>query len=150
VWFDAAFSPDGKQVAYNDANCMPWMVNADGSGQAVPLEGFPFWWRSTVHPQWGGEMGVLPPEPGPPAQPKEGKIVELCEGSMPPQICVRDAESDRVTQVTDSLGFEMIGGQSWSPDGQQIVFPAGSDFEATQQYDHKLYVINADGSDRFR
>jgi Tol biopolymer transport system component len=148
VWFDVAFSPDGKQVAYNDANCKPWIVNADGSGQAVPLEGFPFWWKSMVHPQWGGEMGVLPPEPGPPAQPEEGKIVEPCEGVTPPQICVRDAQTGWVTQVSESLDFGLVNYRAaWSPDGQQIVFSAGSDFEVTQRHDYKLYLINADGSD---
>jgi ABC-type branched-subunit amino acid transport system substrate-binding protein/Tol biopolymer transport system component len=143
---EVAFSPDGTQVAYFDADCRPWIVNADGSGQPTPLDDFPYWWTSASYPQWGGKKGAPPPKPVPSAQ-EEGKVVEPCEGVKPPQICVRGAESDRGTQVTDSLGFEMIGGLSWSPDGQQIVFPAGSDFEVTQQYDHKLYVINADGSD---
>jgi ABC-type branched-subunit amino acid transport system substrate-binding protein/Tol biopolymer transport system component len=146
VWSEVAFSPDGKQVAYNDANCKPWIVNADSSGQAMPLEGFPFWWKSTVHPQWGGEIGAPPPKPIPLAQP-EGKIVEPCEGVKPPQICVRDAETDQVIQVTDSLEFGQIGWVAWSPNGQQIVFNAGSDPEVAQRHDHKLYIINADGSD---
>ncbi|MDH4135700.1 MAG: protein kinase, partial [Anaerolineae bacterium] len=37
---DVAFSPDGRQVAYFDADCLPWLVNADGSGQAVSLTDF--------------------------------------------------------------------------------------------------------------
>ncbi len=40
-----------------------------------------------------------------------------------------------------------MGVGTWSPDGQQIAFHAGSDSEVTQQHDHKLYLINADGSD---
>ena len=43
VWPEVAFSPDGTQVAYFDADCQPWIVNADGSGQPTPLAEFPFW-----------------------------------------------------------------------------------------------------------
>jgi len=148
MWPEVAFSPNGTQVAYNDANCKPWIVNADGSGQAMPLDGFPFWWKSTVHPQWESKKGVPPPKPIPPAPFEEGKVVEPCKGLKPPQICVRDTKTDQVTQVTDSLEFEAIGHRfAWSPEGQQIIFDAGSDFKVTQRHDHKLYVINADGSD---
>jgi Tol biopolymer transport system component len=141
-----AFSPDGTQVAYISEDCRPWIANADGSGQSAPLDDFPYWWTSAAYPQWGGEKEVPPPEPIPPAQP-EGKVVERCEGGTPPQICVRDTKTGQVTQVTDSLDFGAIDRCAWSPDGQQIIFNAGSDFEVTQRHDHKLYVINADGSD---
>ncbi len=57
---DVAFSPDGRQVAYFDADCRPRIVNADGSGQAVPLTDFPGWWHSTVYPQWGVKKQALP------------------------------------------------------------------------------------------
>jgi Tol biopolymer transport system component len=144
---DVAFSPDGTQIAYFDADCKPWVVNADGSEQAVPLTDFPGWWASMVHPQWGVEKAP-PPEPLPPAQP-EGKIVERCEDVTPPQICVRDAKGGPFIPVTDSLEFGHIDHPccTWSPDGQQITFSAGSDPEVTQRHDHNLYLINADGSD---
>ena len=122
------------------------MANADGSGQATPLTEFPFWWTSRVYPQWGAKKEALPPEPIPPAQPERDKFVEPCEGVTPAQICVRDAKTGQVTQVTESLDFGQIDRCTWSPDGQQIIFSAGSDFRVTQRHDHKLYVINADGS----
>ena len=143
---DVAFSPDGTQVAYFDVDCKPWIVNTDGSGQATPLDEFPYWWTSMVHPQWGGKQGAPPPKPIPPKQSEEGKIVERCEGPKPPQICVRDAKTDLVTQVTNDLEFGEIHQFAWSPDRQQIIFDAGSDFGVTRRHDHKLYVINADGS----
>ncbi len=143
---EAAFSPDGQQVAYFDGNCRPWLVNVDGSGQATPLDDFPYGWKGMVHPQWGLE-GVSEAASPPAAEPlPEARIVELCEGTKPPQICVRDASSDRVIQITDDLKFETIYRLAWSPDGEQIVFDAGSSDE-TKIYDHKLYLINADGSD---
>jgi Tol biopolymer transport system component len=145
LWPDVAFSLDGTQVAYNDANCKPWIVNADGSGQATPLTEFPFWWKSAVQPQWGARKEALPPKPASPAW-LEGKFVGPCEGVKPPQICVWDAPTGQVTQVTKNLESDAIDGAAWSPDGQQIIFDAGSDPAATNRYDHKLYVISADGS----
>ena len=48
-----AFGPDNGQIAYFEADCRPMIVNADGSGQAMPLTDFPYWWTAMVHPQWG-------------------------------------------------------------------------------------------------
>jgi serine/threonine protein kinase/Tol biopolymer transport system component len=145
VRIEVALSPDGTQVAYIDADCQPRIVSADGSGQAAPLKEFPYWWTSAIRPQWGGERRGPPPLTLP-AQPGEGKIVEQCENATPPQICIRDAKTGRVTQVTSNLDFGQIVGCTWSPDGQQIMCDLGSDPATTQRYDHKLYVINADGS----
>jgi dipeptidyl aminopeptidase/acylaminoacyl peptidase len=79
---EVAFSPDGMQVAYFDADCRPWMVNADGTGQAATLDDFPYRWTSAAYPQWGGEKEVPPSKPISPSQP-EGKVVERCEGVTP-------------------------------------------------------------------
>ena len=89
----------------------------------------------------------VPPTPIPPAQPEEDKLVEQCAGVTPHQLCIRDVKTGQVTQMTDNLDFGKFGWPAWSPDGQQIVFDAGSDFEVTGQHDHKLYLINTDGSD---
>lgn len=66
-----------------------------------------------------------------------------CEDVVPPQICVHDTKTDRVTQATDNLEFGFVGVPAWSPDGRQIVFSAAS----TPRDPQKLYVIKADGSD---
>jgi Tol biopolymer transport system component len=65
---------------------------------------------------------------------------------VPWQICIYDHESGGVIQLTHDLDFGEPGSAAWSPDGEQIVFNAGSDPNGTGQYDHDLYVINADGS----
>jgi Tol biopolymer transport system component len=142
--FEVAFSPDGKQVAYVDGRCQARLVQVDGSGGEVPLTEFPIWWTSAVYPQWGAEKKAPPPEAKPAARPA-GKIVEHCPDAKPPQLCVREVPSEQVTQVTDDLSFEAIFGSVWSPDGQQIVFDAGAAPDAGR-HDHKLYLINADGS----
>ena len=145
-----AWGPDGQRIA-----CWYWegevgkamIVSVDGGDEPKVIEqadDMPWSWRSDFWPRWGGEKpsiaeGEIRPFEG-------GKVVSLCEGLVPPQICVRDPKSGQVVQVTEDLAFESIGPLAWSPDGQRIVFDAGSDFEATRLADHKLYVINADGS----
>jgi len=158
VRLEVAYSPDGSRIAYVDEGCQSWAVNADGSGQAQPLEEFPGWWTSAFHPQWGKEAPPakeetkLLPTPAaskpasPPAEPA-GKIAEPCEDVSPAQICARDSQTGQVTRVSDDLAFEEMSAPAWSPDGKQLVFAAGSAFATTGQHDHKLYLINADGSD---
>ena len=97
-------------------------------------------------------FGIASPEkPVPPlgniVAPPEGKTALLCKDVTPPQICVYETHTGRLTQVTDGLEFEEIGCLSWSPDGRKLVFDAGSAFTPTQPYHRQLYVINADGSD---
>jgi DNA-binding SARP family transcriptional activator len=87
------------------------------------------------------------PSPSPLAEPPDGKTLHPCEGITHPQICVHETLTDRDTQVTQDLEFEMIGRLSWSPDGKQIVFNAGPMFVTTPQEAQKLYIIDADGSD---
>ncbi len=154
--FDSAFSPDGAQVAYFDDKCKAWLVNAGGSGEPMPLDEFPGWWTAWVYPQWGKEVVIAPtstpftpPSTSTQAQPT-GKIIEQCKGVTPPQICIRDAQTGQVSQATDNLEFEALTAEqfAWSPDGQQIIFGAGPDYlKFPQRAGHKLYLINANGSD---
>ena len=73
-----------------------------------------------------------------------------CGDVEPWQICIREVGSDKVVQVTYDLDFGESGVFSWSPDGTQIVFNAGTGPDANGHYDHDLYLINADGSDLVR
>jgi Tol biopolymer transport system component len=145
-----AWGPDGRRIA-----CWYWdrgvrkalVIGVDGSDKPKMIEradDMPWSWRSDFWPRWGWEKPTIAKGEVWPVE--GGKVVSLCEDLVPPQICVRDPKSGRVVQVTDDLAFESIGPLAWSPDGQRIVFDAGSDFEATRLADHKLYVINADGS----
>jgi hypothetical protein len=87
----------------------------------------------------------VPPTPVVLESPGEGQIIELCKDLGPPQICVRDVKTGQISRVTEDLEFEAIGDLSWSPNGDQIIFSAGSDWSSNQA-DHQLYSINADGS----
>jgi Tol biopolymer transport system component len=149
VWSEVAFSPDGKQVAYNDANCKPWIVNADGSGQAMPLEGFPFWWKSTVHPQWEGKKGASPPAPrpvSPGSPPTDAMGVTPCQwDDLGPGLCISPLRGGPPTKILEDTELEISGPPSWSPDGRQIAFSALEPGESPDR-DTTIYIVNADGS----
>jgi dipeptidyl aminopeptidase/acylaminoacyl peptidase len=83
----------------------------------------------------------LAPSPTPTStSPEEGKIVQSCDD----QVCVHNAATGQTSQLTNDLDVGEISFFAWSPDGEQIVFSAGS---APGIADRKLYLINADGSD---
>ncbi|MFQ5341662.1 MAG: BTAD domain-containing putative transcriptional regulator [Anaerolineae bacterium] len=98
--------------------------------------------------RWGTRFSLqrARPRAGVGSPPETGRLLQRCDGIVPPQICVGDFRTGQITQVTDNLTFDAIGGFAWSPDGQAIVFDAGSDIELAQRRDHKLYTIHADGS----
>jgi WD40 repeat protein len=81
-------------------------------------------------------------------KPLEGKELFACQNITPPQFCVHDYKTGQTIQITHDLNFEFLGVPSWSPDGQQFAFPAGSDFfnNSAKHPDHKIYLLNADGS----
>jgi DNA-binding SARP family transcriptional activator len=96
-------------------------------------------------------FGVAPPERV--APPPEnlmvspvGKVVLPCQDTAPPQICVHEFRSGKLTQVTDNLEFEEMDAITWAPDGRQIVFDAGPVFGSVRPCNHHLYIINTDGS----
>ena len=131
--------PSDKTDAWGFAEEIVFWCHLEPGGK---IEGY----IDNVHLEYVEEGEVFTP-PLAPAQPEGGKLVQQCEGAPPHQVCIRDIETGRVTQVTDNLDFGTLGRLTWSPDGQQIVFDAGADFEVTGQHNHKLYLIHADGSD---
>ena len=74
-------------------------------------------------------------------EPRQGKRLVRCEGTRPPQICVQNIRTGQITQIT-KLAYPDMGGASWAPDGQQLVFSA----VPSQGKPQKLFVMNADGS----
>jgi DNA-binding SARP family transcriptional activator len=63
--------------------------------------------------------------PGDARLPSAERVVTLCEGIKPPQICAGDPQTGRFTPLTQDLAFDSIYPfLSWSPDGGHIVFSA--------------------------
>ncbi len=48
---EAAFSPDGSQIAYVDGACQPQLLDIS-TRQSKPIDDFPFNWTGQWYPQW--------------------------------------------------------------------------------------------------
>jgi Tol biopolymer transport system component len=147
VWADAAWSRDHDQLVFiyeAENETEGFVIDASGgepewlAHDQLPWHWLPYYWP------WQDMWANM--EPPPHAGPGRSVYVEWCDGVVPWQICIRDEESGEAIQVTDDLDFGECGAFAWSPDGEQIVFNAGVGPDADGGYDHKLYVVNADGS----
>ncbi|MBN1935128.1 MAG: protein kinase, partial [Anaerolineae bacterium] len=138
------FSPDNEQIAYTDQEWQSWIRPWHASEPLQPLTEFPYWWTASFNPQWGRPVeGVV--EPQPPIEGESPKLVVGCEGEEQTTLCVHILATNKVVRVLDKGKFPQVSGAAWSPDGAQIVFSAG--MQQGPIYDHKLYIMNADGSD---
>jgi Tol biopolymer transport system component len=140
TFIDVVFSPDSEQVAYFDG-CQPMIIDVYGEGQPRPIGDFPHHWQGMAYPRWEGEMPELVELDDELLVEIGGTIVETCDELVPPQICVREVQTDQVYQITRDLDFESIYMMSWSPDGTQIVFDGGWGDK------RDLYIVNSDGSE---
>jgi TolB protein len=119
-----AWSRDGRQIAFNglDSTSEPpiYVINADGSGQRLlPLRG--------QGPRWSPDGRQLA------YSTDSGIYVANSDGSNPRKLVGSDSPSPG----------EVVGGQTWSPDGARIAFVSGNWDDTPFQ----LYVVNVDGSD---
>jgi hypothetical protein len=147
-WTDVAWSPDDDRLvcfcSVEDRH-EGFVLDPDGGEpERLGEDELPWHWLP-YYGLWQGEWAAI--EPAPPAQAGRLVYIEPCEGVVPWQFCIRDHVSGEVMQLTYDLDFAEPGGIDWSPDGNQIVFNAGSGPNTEGHYTHKLYVINADGSD---
>ena len=128
------WSTDGRQIAFHsdrDGNDEIYVMDADGNHQRnltrhPGYDAFPDW-----HPD--GERIVF-------ASDREGGKKHYTN------IFVMDIDGGNVQQITDLFAFSSR--PKWSPDGTRIAFDA--DFDKTGQgKPRQVYIINADGSDRW-
>lgn len=125
---DLSWSPDGSRIAYSGRTVERGVtrrtiliVNADGSGDPVTLDGL--WVSVSWSPD--GERLLMTGFP----QARNGGQFDL--------FTVRPDGADLV-RLTDDEGEEHA--PSWSPDGTRIAFALGGD------YDQDVYVMDANGS----
>ena len=140
------WSPDDRLVSVyggEDWDAGMWIDPEGGDPRPAPMEELPCEWFNHCR-AWSEELQT--DKPGLSAGPGDWVYFVPCEGADPWQICYIDEVSGKVTQVTHDLDFGEQGFVSWSPDGTQIVFNAGTELGADGHYDHHIYVLNADGS----
>lgn len=146
-----AFSPDGTQIVYIDSDCLPVVINADGTGDPIPLMRDPWWWRSDAYPQWEQEPGIAgetaASEPISPGIPPEGAAaVDNCTTETGADaICVFPLVGEGEGRAIVELPVDVKAtgaGITWSPDGRQLAFTTHD--ASTGQ--NKLYVVNRDGT----
>jgi serine/threonine-protein kinase len=127
--FATAFSPDSSQVAYIDEACQAHLLKADGSGRPVPINHFPWQWRSGHYPQW-----------------LNFRYVDLCQETDlgGAGICLTFSDTNSVNRILEDadLDFNRLHGYTWSPDGQQLAFSAAR----PGSRGNDLYIVNVDGS----
>jgi Tol biopolymer transport system component len=126
--FVTAFSPDSTQVAYIDEVCQAHLLKADGSGRPVPINHFPWQWRSGHHPQW-----------------LSFRFLDMCQDTElgGRGICLTASDTNSVTRILEDvdLDFNRFHGYTWSPDGQHLVFSTAGPGGAG----NNLYRVQADG-----
>jgi TolB protein len=124
---DVAWSPDGSRIAFSGrtveggtARRTILIVNADGSGEPVVLDGH---WESVSWSPDGGRLLLL-------GFPEE-EVFDLYTAHP---------DGSELVQLTDDEAVEHES--SWSPDGARIVFATGEN-----DLSQDVYVMNEDGSD---
>ena len=136
---DAAWSPDGKRIAFvsrYDGNDNIYMMNTDGSN-VTQLTSDPFQYFYILRD----------PTDTDPAWSPDGKQIAFISGRSGSllnrqalNIYVMDANGRNVVQLTgrskDSLPSYGYAHPAWSPDGKRIAFGYGD----------AIYVMNADGT----
>jgi Tol biopolymer transport system component len=119
-----AWSPDGRTIAFSDESL--YTVHPDGTGLrvlAAPRVGIPFW------------------------SPDGTRIAFAADYDGAGNIYVVNADGSGLTRLTDDA--DLAGDWlSWSPDGTRIVYVSGRDSGCSYFSCNRLYVMNADGSDK--
>lgn len=137
-----AWSPDGSKLAFcsdRDGGKDVFVMDADGS-EWVKLTEHP---SDDCNPAWspdGNKIAFMTN--------RHGDWRENESDNW--ELYIMDTDGGNKTRLTDTPGYDLITGQAFSPDGQEIVFCSTLDekfMSGPNRFDgFDLYIMNADGS----
>jgi dipeptidyl aminopeptidase/acylaminoacyl peptidase len=151
-----AFSPDGRHLAYVDGADRVLQIPIDGSADPVLLAHFPEAWLGPHYPRWTGETPQIaqtrpdiedrpPRDDLPPGGPI--RIAPCTWEGLGDGLCIYPARGESAPdRILQDAGFQELGGASWSPDGQHVVF-GGIHVDAGPEGASALYTVRADGTE---
>ena len=157
---EAAFSPNGGQVAYTDERCRAWLVSSDGSGQPKPIDNeFPYGWLAMTFPRWSGQSPELPTPERVYYDAFFGSMLNPTYWHSSPSILVKDGRVLFASKAADRAGawdgtleavlpvpvksIETMIGMEWAR-GDHVGF--GVDFWDDETQQAKSVWLSADGS----
>jgi DNA-binding SARP family transcriptional activator len=78
------------------------------------------------------------------------QIVRSCAPTAPDDLCVVEASTRLPLRTIDGLALGAIESQSWSPDGQHVVFSAGPEPGDRERPDNDLYAVSLNDGHAWR
>jgi Tol biopolymer transport system component len=123
LFFEPAWSPDGKRLAFRsfaNEHYDIWVMNADGTGMADLTDDLP----GDYDPAWS---------------PDGSKIAFESDRDGNPEIYVMNADGSDLQRLTTNDVAQDVE-PAWSPNGRQIAF------SSTRSGDYEIWVMNADGT----